>query len=83
MTVDQSLGNPYAGDPKVQVNPRIHRGLWQRYEELVEEVRRSGGRATLTDMVNAILHFNMPPDPREAQRMLNRYRAMLAVDPEE
>ena len=76
-------GNPYAGEPKVQVNPRIHRALWERYEQLVEEVRRSGGRATLTDIVNATLHFHAPPDPREAQHMLNRYRAMLALDPEE
>lgn len=83
MSKDETAGNPYAGDPKVQVNPRIHRGLWQRYEELVDEVRRTGGRATLTDVVNAVLHFHAPPDAREVQRLLNRYRAMLAHDPED
>lgn len=74
--------NPYAKDRKVQVNPRIYRGLWRQYQEICRDVRASGGRANMTDMVNAVLHFHAPPNREAALRLLNSYRSMLAQDPE-
>lgn len=81
MSTTDPDANPYAGDRKVQVNPRIHGVLWDQYRAICADVREAGGRATLTDLVNATLHFHRPPDREAAQSLLNDYRAMLAQDP--
>lgn len=73
--------NPYAGERKIQVNPRVFPTLWARYEQLVADVRQAGGRATVTDLVNAVLHFRGPETSEEAQALLNRFRTLLAQDP--
>lgn len=48
---EMTSGNPYANEDKIQVNPRIHRGLWESYATLVADVQDNGGRATLTELV--------------------------------
>ncbi len=73
--------NPYAGERKIQVNPRLFPTLWARYDRLASDVRAGGGRATVTDLVNAVLHFRGPETPEDAQALLTRFRTLLAQDP--
>lgn len=72
--------NPYAGERKVQVNPRLFPSLWAEYERLAVEIRQAGGRATVTDLVNAVLHYRGPDNAQDAQALLNRFRALTSQD---
>jgi hypothetical protein len=58
---------PHAGEPKVQVNPRIYRGIWRHYEQLVDELPRERRRGALTALVNAVLVQHAPRDVDEAR----------------
>jgi hypothetical protein len=58
---------PHAGEPKVQVNPRIYRGIWRHYERLVDELPRERRRGALTALVNAVLAQHAPRDANEAR----------------
>lgn len=78
-----AAANPYAGERKIQVNPRVFPTLWGTYEGLVAGVRESNGRANLTDLVNAVLHYHRPAGPAEARELLTRFRTMLAQDAEQ
>jgi len=64
--------NPYAGERKIQVNPRLFPSLWVQYEQLAVEIRQAGGRATVTDLVNAVLHYRGPDNAQDAHALLNR-----------
>lgn len=72
--------NPYAGERKIQVNPRLFPSLWAEYEQLAVEIRQAGGRATVTDLVNAVLHYRGPDNAQDAQALLNRFRALTSQD---
>lgn len=61
---------PYAGEPKVQVNPRIYRGIWRHYEQLVDELPRERRRGALTALVNAVLAQHAPRDVDAARRAI-------------
>jgi hypothetical protein len=58
---------PHAGEPKVQVNPRIYRGIWRHYEQLVDELPRERRRGALTALVNAVLAQHAPSNVDEAR----------------
>jgi hypothetical protein len=72
--------NPYAGERKIQVNPRLFPSLWAQYEQLAVEIRQAGGRATVTDLVNAVLHYRGPDNAQDAHALLNRFRALTSQD---
>lgn len=72
--------NPYAGERKIQVNPRLFPSLWAHYEQLAVEIRQAGGRATVTDLVNAVLHYRGPDNAQDAHALLNRFRALTSQD---
>jgi hypothetical protein len=71
---------PHAGEPKVQVNPRIYRGIWRHYEQLVDELPRERRRGALTALVNAVLAQNAPRDAAEARRAIAWLRQAEARD---
>jgi hypothetical protein len=56
------VGGPYAGETKMQVNPRIYAGTWRYYEDLVDELPRPQRRGALTALVNAVLARHAPTD---------------------
>jgi hypothetical protein len=58
---------PHAGEPKIQVNPRIYRGIWRHYEQLVDELPRERRRGALTALVNAVLAQHAPRNIDEAR----------------
>jgi len=72
--------NPYAGERKIQVNPRLFPSLWAQYEQLAVEIRQAGGRATVTDLVNAVLHYRGPDNAQDAHALLNRFRALTSQE---
>jgi len=72
--------NPYAGERKIQVNPRLFPSLWAHYEQLAVEIRQAGGRATVTDLVNAVLHYRGPDNAQDAHALLSRFRALTSQD---
>jgi hypothetical protein len=57
---------PHAADMKIQVNPRVYRGIWRHYEQLVDELPRERRRGALTALVNAVLAQHAPRDVGEA-----------------
>jgi hypothetical protein len=61
---------PLAGEPKIQVNPRIYQRTWRRYEELVDLLPRERRRGALTALVNAVLVRHAPEDLAEVQAEL-------------
>lgn len=58
---------PHAGETKVQVNPRIYRGIWRHYEQLVDDLPRERRRGALTALVNAVLAQHAPRDVNAAR----------------
>lgn len=72
---------PYAGEPKVQVNPRIYHGTWRHYEDLVDQLPREQRRGALTALVNAILAQHAPRTPDEARAAISWLRQTEARDP--
>ena len=71
---------PYAGQAKVQVNPRIYQGIWRRYEELVDELPRQRRRGALTALVNAVLAEHAPRDVDEARAAITWLRQAESRD---
>jgi hypothetical protein len=71
---------PYAGQAKVQVNPRIYHGIWRRYEELVDELPRERRRGALTALVNAVLAQHAPRDVDEARAAITWLRQAESRD---
>jgi hypothetical protein len=63
----QGIPGPVAGEPKVQVNPRIYQSTWRHYEDLVEQLPRPQRRGALTALVNAILAQHAPRSPAQAR----------------
>jgi len=63
---DSPVGGPYAGEIKMQVNPRIYPSIWRYYEELVDQLPRPQRRGALTALVNAALAQHAPHSPDEA-----------------
>ncbi len=74
---------PRAGEPKVQVNPRIYRGIWRHYEQIVDALPRERRRGALTALVNAVLAQHAPRDAAEARRALAWLRRAEARDDQE
>jgi hypothetical protein len=62
-----AIPGPVAGEPKVQVNPRIYQSTWRHYEDLVEQLPRPQRRGALTALVNAILAQHAPRSLAEAR----------------
>lgn len=71
---------PHAGEPKVQVNPRIYRGIWRHYEQLVDELPRERRRGALTALVNAVLAQRAPRDVDAARTAITWLRHAEARD---
>jgi hypothetical protein len=71
---------PHAGEPKVQVNPRIYRGIWRHYEQLVDELPRERRRGALTALVNAVLAQHAPRDVDAARSAIRWLRQAEARD---
>jgi hypothetical protein len=71
---------PHAGEPKVQVNPRIYRGIWRHYERLVDELPRERRRGALTALVNAVLAQHAPRDVDAARSAIMWLRQAEARD---
>jgi hypothetical protein len=71
---------PHASDTKIQVNPRIYRGIWNHYEQLVDELPRDRRRGALTALINAVLAQHAPPDVAEARAAISWLRQAEARD---
>jgi hypothetical protein len=71
---------PNAGDTKIQVNPRIYRGTWRHYEQLVDELPRERRRGALTALINAVLAQHAPRDVTEARNAIAWLRRAEARD---
>lgn len=71
---------PHAGETKIQVNPRIYRGIWNHYEQLVDELPRDRRRGALTALVNAVLAQHAPRNVAEARAAISWLRQAEARD---
>jgi hypothetical protein len=71
---------PHAADMKIQVNPRVYRGIWRHYEQLVDELPRERRRGALTALVNAVLAQHAPRDVGEALNAIIWLRQAEASD---
>ena len=71
---------PHAGEAKIQVNPRIYRGIWHHYEQLVDELPRERRRGALTALINAVLAQHAPRDIDEARNAIAWLRRAEARD---
>jgi hypothetical protein len=58
----------------LEVNPRIYRGIWSHYEQLVDELPRDRRRGALTALINAVLAQHAPRDVAEARAAITWLR---------
>ncbi|MDQ3729055.1 MAG: hypothetical protein M3355_05645 [Actinomycetota bacterium] len=70
----EAVEPPYAGSPKIAVNMRATKALWDRLGDLTRQLEGEGLKASRTELTEALWHFNMPKDAVEARELLRRYR---------
>jgi hypothetical protein len=71
---------PQAGEPKVQVNPRIYQSTWRHYEALADQLPRHQRRGALTALVNSILAQHAPRTAEEAREAITWLRQAENAD---
>ena len=64
----------YEGSPKVAVNMRATKALWDELGRLVRELEADGLRTSRTEMTEALWHLHAPGDAAEARELIRRYR---------
>jgi hypothetical protein len=73
-TTDESIGDPYAGSPKITVNMRATKELWDRLGALSRELEAQEFRTSRTELTEALWHFHAPRDAAGARELIRRYR---------
>jgi hypothetical protein len=71
---DVSPGDPYAGSPKIAVNMRATKQLWDQLGALTRELEGEGLRTSRTELTEALWHFHAPRDATAARELVRRYR---------
>jgi hypothetical protein len=71
---DASPGDPYAGSPKIAVNMRATKQLWDQLGALTRELEGDGLRTSRTELTEALWHFHAPSDAAAARELVRRYR---------
>ena len=71
---DVSPGDPYAGSPKIAVNMRATKQLWDQLGALTRELEGEGLRTSRTELTEALWHFHAPRDAAAARELVRRYR---------
>lgn len=73
-TADEEIGDPYAGSPKIAVNMRATKELWDHLGALTRELEAEGFRTSRTELTEALWHFHAPRDAAGARELVRRYR---------
>jgi hypothetical protein len=73
-TADEAVGDPYAGSPKIAVNMRATKELWDHLGALTRELEADGFRTSRTELTEALWHFHAPRDAAGARELVRRYR---------
>lgn len=73
-TADEAIGDPYGGSPKIAVNMRATKELWDRLGALTRELEGEGFRTSRTELTEALWHFHAPRDAAQARELVRRYR---------
>jgi hypothetical protein len=74
VTADEPIGDPYAGSPKIAVNMRATKELWDRLGALTRELEGDGFRTSRTELTEALWHFDAPRTAADARDLVRRYR---------
>jgi hypothetical protein len=74
VTADEPIGDPYAGSPKIAVNMRATKELWDRLGALTRELEGDGFRTSRTELTEALWHFHAPGTAADARDLVRRYR---------
>lgn len=67
-------GDPYEGSPKVAVNMRATKELWDHLGVLSRRLEDAGVRTSRTELTEALWHFYSPQTPDDARDLVMRYR---------
>jgi hypothetical protein len=67
-------GDPYDGSPKVAVNMRATKELWDHLGVLSRRLEDAGVRTSRTELTEALWHFHSPQNPDDARELVMRYR---------
>lgn len=70
--------DPYAGVPKVAVNMRMLQLLWEDIELGVRSVEELGLKTSRTEVVEALLHRDLPRKPAELAELVRSFRRARA-----
>ena len=73
-TAENATGDPYAGSPKISVNMRATKELWDRLGVLTRELEGQGWRTSRTEITEALWHFHAPREAAGALELVRRYR---------
>lgn len=71
---DEPVADPYAGSPKIAVNMRATKALWDRLGALTRELEAQEFRTSRTELTEALWHFHAPSDATAARDLIRRYR---------
>lgn len=74
VTADEPIGDPYEGSPKIAVNMRATKELWDRLGALTRELEGDGFRTSRTELTEALWHFDAPRTAADARDLVRRYR---------
>lgn len=69
-----SPGDPYEGSPKIAVNLRATKQLWDQLGALTRELESQEARTSRTELTEALWHFHMPANADDARELVRRYR---------
>ncbi len=72
--IGEASGDPYSGSPKIAVNMRATKQLWDHLGALTRELEGEGLRTSRTELTEALWHFHVPHDAGAARELVRRYR---------
>jgi len=70
--------DPYAGVPKVSVNMKLLQTLWEQLGANARALEELGLRTNRTELVEAMLHRELPATPDELAELVRAFRRARA-----
>lgn len=68
----------YATAPRSPRTMRVYDPLYDRLTELVRALDDEGYRTDRTEIIHALLHFELPEDAHGVRKLVRRWRRLLA-----
>jgi len=68
----------YVDDARLPRTMRLSTALYEDLGRLVRELEDQGYRTDRTELVHALLHYELPVDAEGARKLVSRWRQLIA-----